>query len=160
MMKNWKSLILVPGGIVALLLGAGVGIATAQGWSVLTPAGLEATDGVDSEHAPVPSYPTNKAGLTYGSAAHAISPETEPDLILVETEDGQTGYVYKTELDAAHGPGDDATPEEVLAWQNGEGRNDQVVRVFDVEGESVVGEFIVWGGDRQDRLLEEVNLDK
>lgn len=40
-------------------------------------------------------YPKNKNGQTYGSAAYATSPETEPDLILATGVDGTEGYLLK-----------------------------------------------------------------
>jgi len=46
-------------------------------------------------------YDTNDMGLSYGSAADAISPEHEPDLIRVAATNGEIGYVYKMDLDAA-----------------------------------------------------------
>lgn len=43
-------------------------------------------------------YPVNESGLSYGSAAQAVSVETEPDLILAEGTNGKVGYVYSKDL--------------------------------------------------------------
>lgn len=57
-------------------------------------------------------YPVNENGLTYGSAANAGDPDREPDLILVAATNGEEGYVYKEDLDAASGMTE--TPEEAV----------------------------------------------
>jgi len=57
-------------------------------------------------------YSVNSEGLTYGSAADATSPETEPDLVLVQATNGKTGYAYSSDLRAASGEA--ANPEEAV----------------------------------------------
>lgn len=61
------------------------------------------------------AFPRNEAGLTYGSALN-LSDEAAPDLILVETTDGQEGYVYKSDLDDASGA-TVSTPDEAAAYE-------------------------------------------
>lgn len=87
------------------------------------------------------SYATNDAGLTYGSLADAHSPETEPDLILVETIDGKTGYAYKKDLDEASGA-NVQSPEEAARW---EPRTTEVP-VYLADGRTRIGVFVVGGG--------------
>jgi len=111
------------------LVGLAAGSAVAGG--LLTPADGAAT----------PSYATNDAGLTYGSLADAHSPETEPDLILVETVDGKTGYAYKKDLDEASGA-NVQSPEEAARW---EPRTTEVP-VYLADGSTRIGVFVVGGG--------------
>lgn len=127
------------------IFGVGVGAASAQGVFVNTPAGVSAPDGIDSALAPKPTYKTNAQGLTYGSAAEATSPADEPDLIAVEYEADRNGYVYKKDLDDAQGPGEYATPEEVLKWQENDGQEARSVSVYEVDGKTVIGEFVIAG---------------
>lgn len=111
------------------LVGVVAGSAIAGG--LLTPA-----DG-----ATPPNYSTNASGASYGSLVNAYSPETEPDLILVETTDGKTGYAYKADLDAASGA-NVQSPEEAATWQN----KTVEVPVYLVDGKTQIGVFIVGGG--------------
>lgn len=83
----------------------------------------------------------NEEGLTYGLEAFGA------DLILVEMENGETGYVYKedllTEGDLVN------TPEEALAWNK---EKDKLMEkqgyvkkipVYASDGETVVGVFFI-----------------
>jgi hypothetical protein len=67
---------------------------------------------------------------------------------------GAVGYVYKRDLDRANG--DDAaksftSPADALAWQAADGGRDHTVPVYALDGVTVVGEFVVLGGDHQAR---------
>ena len=83
----------------------------------------------------------NEEGLTYGPEAF------EADLILVEMENGETGYVYKEDLLTE---GDFVkTPEEALAWNK---EKDKLMEkqgyvkkipVYASDGETVVGVFFI-----------------
>ncbi|HET8928198.1 MAG TPA: hypothetical protein VFN24_10295 [Microbacterium sp.] len=95
--------------------------------------------------APAPSYEENDAGYTYGSALDAISPETEPDLILVLATNGVEGYVFKTELDNASGALDFKSPEEAVAWQE-RNQDDVVLAVYAKDGKTRIGEFVIARG--------------
>ena len=44
-------------------------------------------------------FPTNAGGQTYGSDFYADSPEQEPDLVLVQADNGKTGYCYSADLE-------------------------------------------------------------
>lgn len=70
-----------------------------------------------------PNYPKNENGQTYGSAADATSPKTEPDLIRAVGVDETVGYVLKKDLDGEL----PKTPEEALAIQKS---RSQVVVIF------------------------------
>lgn len=75
-------------------------------------------------------WPRNEAGLTYGSAAKAKSPQDEPDLILAEATNGRIGYVLRTDLE---GP-TPRSPEEALAWQAARGGKNRVIPVYELDG--------------------------
>ncbi|MCL2736751.1 MAG: hypothetical protein FWD75_09035 [Propionibacteriaceae bacterium] len=57
-------------------------------------------------------YEVNQEGLTYGSAAYANSPAEAPDLISAYATNGESGYVYKADLDRASMPA--ANPEQAV----------------------------------------------
>ncbi|WP_052475958.1 sigma-E factor regulatory protein RseB domain-containing protein [Cohnella kolymensis] len=86
---------------------------------------------------PVPSFPTNENGQTYGSASDATSPETEPDLIKAHGVDGTEGYVLKTDLDGEM----PRNPQEALAQQESRPAGGRDIPLYDVDGETVIGVF-------------------
>lgn len=132
------------------LLGGTVAIAAIQ--PALAPVGLTSDKGVETTPAPAPVYPKNESGLTYGSAAQAISPDTEPDLVLVVATNGEQGYVYKKDLDMANGTTaakNFRSPEDALRWQESESHSDQIVEVYALDGVARIGEFLVVGTDTQ-----------
>lgn len=88
-----------------------------------------------------PNYPKNENGQTYGSAADAISPETEPDLIRAKGVDGTSGYVQKKDLDGEL----PKNPEEALAIQKSRPPGGRDIPLYDVDGETVIGVFHVGG---------------
>lgn len=91
-----------------------------------------------------PNYAVNSRGESYGSSAIASSPDLEPDLILVVTDQGPEGYVRKTDLD----PPDFKSPAEAIAWQtNRDAAGPQVLSVFRSDGVSKVGTFTLTPGD-------------
>jgi len=92
--------------------------------------------GADAEIT-IPALRQNQDGLTYGSAANALTPDDEPDLISVVADDNvTTGYVYKDELN------DDlaVSPEEAV------NRPDRTIPVYESDGKTVVGSFTIIGG--------------
>ena len=108
--------------------------------------------GLGAQTAPSPAaneattnWPTNARGQTYGSAALATCPEDEPDLILVLATNGKVGYVSRVEAQAVDGSSI-KTPEEALAWQATEGQKAHALPVYDVDGTTVVGEFVIEPG--------------
>ncbi|WP_179088701.1 hypothetical protein [Paenibacillus amylolyticus] len=86
-------------------------------------------------------YPKNKNGQTYGSAAYATSPETEPDLILATGVDGTDGYLLKKDMDGEQ----PKTPEEAIAIQNSRSPDGRDIPLYDKDGETVIGVFHVGG---------------
>lgn len=142
MRKLIGTLTIVVAVFVVGLITSTAGSALAQIPAVLAPAGVTA-DG--SEPAPSPTYATNAQGQTFGSAMSAVSPDTEPDLILVVATNGREGYVLKAELDDANGTTAAATfksPEEALVWQSAH-TGPVSVPVYQSDGRTPVGEFTV-----------------
>lgn len=131
-----QAIIAVACASAAAVLGLGVG--SAVGASPGTPEGPYS--------ATAPSYDKNDSGQTYGSAARATSPETEPELIQVEATNGRTGYVEKAALDAASGAEAATTfksPEEALRWQEAQRSVGPVtLPVYTSDGVTVIGEFV------------------
>lgn len=82
-------------------------------------------------------YHKNKDGQTYGSALYAISPETEPDLIVVKNADGIVGYVYQNAL---YEP-DPKNPEEALAMQKLNEGKSRKIPMYESDGKTVLGSF-------------------
>ncbi|MGI6650023.1 MAG: hypothetical protein ACOX5W_13565 [Bacillota bacterium] len=88
-------------------------------------------------------YKVNKNGQTYGSGLDAISPDDEPDLILAMGVDGVTvGYVYSKDLD-----GEDPTSEKECLEMTKKSLAGFTIPLYDVDGETVIGEFQVGGSD-------------
>lgn len=126
-----------------LILGGGVGTAIASGVFAASASPGEA---------PQPVWKQNNGGLTYGSALDATSSANEPDLIQADATNGKTGYVLKADLDKANGAAAAATfktIEEALEWQETEGRGNKTIPVYDVDGVTRIGEFVVYGTEYQ-----------
>jgi hypothetical protein len=88
-----------------------------------------------------PTFSKNAHGLTFGSALNATSPDNEPDLIQAQATNGQTGYIKKTELDAANGS-NVSTPAEALAWDK-TSQTPRSIPVYQQDGVTKIGVFIV-----------------
>lgn len=140
--KNFPRSAVIGVAIAALSVGGLGGAALAVGPTLFAPSGVTAEGSVP---APAPEYKANAEGLTYGSALDAVSPETEPDLVLVEATNGKQGYAYKSDLDRASGA--DVvfkSPEEALAWQKEQAKvGPRAVPVYEVDGKTVIGQFMV-----------------
>jgi hypothetical protein len=89
---------------------------------------------------------TNAKGESYGME----SPENgTPDLIAVMATNGQSGYVYRTDLEEANGTAAIKTfksPADALAWQAARGDKDVAIPVYDLDAKEVLGEFVIGGG--------------
>ena len=86
---------------------------------------------------PTPTYPRNERGQTYGSALHATSPNTEPDLIQAVGVGGIVGYVRKVDLEEPS----PRTPDEALARQRSGTRRARTIPLYAVNGKTVIGLF-------------------
>jgi hypothetical protein len=101
-----------------------------------------------------PVYSVNEYGLTYGSAAKAVSRETEPDLISAVGIDGTKGYVYAKDLDEKM----PKTPEEAVAmtkalkkdWAEKKAKGEKYLRLiplYEVDGKTVIGKYGITIGE-------------
>jgi hypothetical protein len=142
-----KLRVAIAGGLVAIsVVGMLSGVAFASGaLQPLPPAGVAAEPGGAPAPAVTPDYPRNASGLTYGSLEQANSPDSAPDLILVEATNGKQGYVLKTVLDAATGA-NVSNPQEAIAWQMkvdamAAAGQDTLIPVYRVDGTTQIGEF-------------------
>ena len=154
--RTTRTLVVVPSVVIALAVGiAGGAAAVSAVPTLMAPDGVRAAEGVPSTPQPAPEYNTNSSGETYGSALIAISPESEPDLILAVATNGTVGYLRKTELDIATGAvaaESFASPGDALRWQNTVGAQDRTLDVYAKDGITVVGRFVVAGEATQSRL--------
>ncbi len=133
------SAVALTGGLVTGTAFAGVGIFQA-------PWGVAASDGQQAPAMPAPNYQKNAKGLSYGSAADAPSSSAEPDLIQVLATNGKEGYAYKSDLDEATGESAIATfksPNDALKWQASHKDRATAVKVYDLDGSKIIGEFVV-----------------
>lgn len=80
-------------------------------------------------------YPTNENGETYGPEVWE-STDPSPDLILVIADDGQDGYVKKTDMDSGV-----TTPEEAANYKP----SNRVLNVYLHDGITVIGTFTLNG---------------
>ena len=137
-MKILKTSIAV---VAAVVLAGGAGSALA--WAVAVP---------EQPEPPRPApFETNAAGETFGSALGA---EIDPDLILASGVDGVVGYVRAADL---NGP-DFSSPEEALRYQEEHGLlsgQDREVPLYDSDGKTVIGTFVLVGGAGAEPLLED-----
>jgi len=132
---------------VAVAACLGVGVGAAYGASLAGPAGVSTEPGGPVAPRLDPAYPTNDAGLTYGSVATANDPADEPELILATATNGRKGYVKKADLADVTGE-NVANPGEAVAFQERMDKaaaNGEVfyIPVYDVNGKAVVGQFVV-----------------
>lgn len=119
-------------GSVITIAGAVLGLAVA--------GGVSATAGLNRSQEPAPVFPQNARGMTYGSSLDAISPETEPDLILATGNNGRLGYVRATDVT----PVSPATPEEAIAQNGAPART---VPLYARDGVTVIDSFTMTAAD-------------
>lgn len=82
----------------------------------------------------------NNDGKTYGSNLINAEYGNEPDLILVEDENGKSGYVYKEDFyDTANQP---QNPEEAIIYMENLKKNKvKRIPVYESDGKTVIGTF-------------------
>ncbi|MFK0007749.1 peptidase M56 family protein [Paenarthrobacter sp. NPDC090520] len=91
-------------------------------------------------------WATNDAGKTYG----AQNDKGLPEMVLVVDTNGVRGYVNKDELEDATGQAvalTFKTREEALAWQESRKGKTFKIPVYDSDGKTVVGEFVISNGE-------------
>jgi len=133
---NSKLLVIGCAALIGLISGAAVAANT-------IPAGVASSEGGAPGVAQAPHYSLNESGQTYGSLSDAVSPEDEPDLILVRATNGLEGYVLREALNQATGA-NVATPEEAIAWQQTQdaiGWTTKTIPVYESDGQTQIGEF-------------------
>ena len=88
-------------------------------------------------HSNSASYPKNADGLSYGSMSDAQSADAVPDLIAVVATNGQEGYVYKTDYNAAMQVGMARNPDHAV-WLMAQ-RSERIANAFVDSIESQTG---------------------
>ena len=115
-------------------IGTGVGASIAVGTPVLQ--SQVHTKGTTN-------FSVNAKGQTYGSALGVATP---PNLIAVYADNGQSGYVYQTQLNAATGA-NVTTPSQALAW-DAESSTSRSIPVYASDGTRVIGTFTISGSGK------------
>ncbi|MCG3089308.1 metal ABC transporter substrate-binding protein [Sporosarcina cyprini] len=83
-------------------------------------------------------YPINDNGKTYGpNMGNATITLGEPDLMLAEGENGTIGYVKRVDLEGQQ----PKTPAGAVRLTKG--AKPREIPLYDVDGETVIGKFIV-----------------
>ena len=95
----------------------------------------------------VTEWGVNAKGETFG----VHNENGEPDLIRVIATNGQFGYAYVAEMNAADGP-EPTSPEHALKMQEERAGAMVSVPVYESDGETVIGEFRI-GEDSDPALL-------
>lgn len=90
----------------------------------------------------VTEWGVNAKGETYG----VENVNGSPDLIFVFATNGKVGYAYVAEMNAAWGP-EPTSPEHALQMQEERAGQTVSVPVYESDGETVIGEFVMGGND-------------
>ncbi len=89
-------------------------------------------------------WAVNENGDTYG----AVNDKGEPDLLAVIATNGKPGYAYAEELDEASGvtaAEKFTSTEDARIWQESRYGKSFPVPVYESDGETVIGEFVIEG---------------
>jgi hypothetical protein len=122
-----------PGRIIAGLACVAAGVVAG---SLLLGGAMASDAGNDGDV--TPRFEVNERGQTFGSSA-GVAHADEPDLIEAIATNGKIGYVEKADL---YGP-EPESPEAAAANLP----EDRTIAVYESDGVTVIGEFIVQGGD-------------
>jgi hypothetical protein len=147
--KNGRNLLISSGVVAAFVIGILGGSAAVAGVPSFLSSGTVTDDQGVVAVKPDPHYKKNAKGLTYGSSADALTPDSSPDLIAAVATNGREGYVRREDLDDANGTTaakSFKSPEDALRWQASRDKSDKLLKVYDQEGKEVIGNFIVFGG--------------
>jgi len=121
--------------IIGVALIAGIVVGTASFGPAI------ANNFSNQGNAPVPVFPKNANGQTYGSSALVNSPDQEPDLISAVGVNGTEGYVRSEDLNGKL----PNTPEEAVAY-NRKLKTERLIPLYDVDGKTIIGEFKIRNG--------------
>jgi hypothetical protein len=123
--------------IIPLVLIAGF-IAGSFSYGVISTTASPTPNQSIQDAKPTPTFPVNKNGETYGSNSEVTVAGQEPDLILAKGVDGTDGYIKLIDLNKDQ----PKNPEEAVAYmekmKNSPPKN---IPLYDVDGETVIGEF-------------------
>jgi hypothetical protein len=95
------------------------------------------TPGEQDSLAPVPHWPRNAHGQTYGIQGNS---PIAPDLIAAETTTGLSGYVYAKDLEAAEGPMP-TSPAQAGTWNITHPPKVVYIPVYRSDGTTKIGVF-------------------
>ena len=133
----WFKLLSVRTIIIGVTLIAGIIVGT------LSVGPAIATNFSNQSNVPIPVFPKNENGQTYGSAALVNSPDQEPDLISAVGEGGVEGYLRAVDMHEEM----PKTPEEAVA-QNNKRKAGSVrqIPLYAVDVKTVIGVFNIHNG--------------
>jgi hypothetical protein len=97
----------------------------------------------------------NASGQTYGASGWSESPEDEPDLIAARATNGRTGYILNTDQSIIDMTGG-VTQAEIDDYIANTGRADRLIPVYESDGRTVIGEFLIVGLDTQEQIAQDM----
>lgn len=130
--------------VAAGIAAAVVGFAAVGGGVAIATGALSNGDQVVIQQLPgtgsgtTSSWPTNANGQTFGSLLNSTSSATDPDLVQVIATNGETGYVYSSQLN----PAAPSSPAAALA-QQAASTSARYIPVYAQNGTTVIGQFEV-----------------
>lgn len=92
----------------------------------------------------ITEWATNEHGQSYGIE----NSNGRPDLVAVVATNGKTGYAFRADMDDAAGEDEQKafkSPEDAIAWQKARQGMTFSVPVYESDGTTLVGEFMVGG---------------
>ncbi len=89
----------------------------------------------------ITSWKVNASGQTYGVA----NIRGAPDLIAAIATNGQQGYIETSQLHTADGSNVNS-PAEALEWQRQHAGTSTDIPVYESDGTTVIGQFVIGGG--------------
>ena len=95
----------------------------------------------------------NAKGETFG----VETVNGSPDLLAVIATNGKTGYAYVAGMNSAWGP-QPTSPEHALQMQEERAGQTVSVPVYESDGETVIGEFVMGGTDDPAQLGDEATV--
>ncbi|EJL45347.1 hypothetical protein BAG01nite_47110 [Brevibacillus agri] len=108
--------------------------------------------GLDKDPTPVPEFPINEQGQTYGSALNVTSLGAEPDLIKAYGVDGTLGYVRSEDL---RGVKPKNPSEAVALTKQLNAKGSRHIPLYDVDGKTVIGQFSIGDGKVTEERIKE-----
>jgi hypothetical protein len=126
--------------ILVAAIAAAVAATGGAAYAIVGPALIyspSATPGGRSYLAPVPHWPRNAHGQTYGVQGNS---PIAPDLIAAETTTGLSGYVYSKDLEAAEAPMP-TSPAQASTWNITHPPKVTYIPVYTSDGTTKIGVF-------------------